>query len=99
MAYMKHLVKLPPFGNIVVKDMAIGVEVGRNIISLNSPFSKAAIAYYFMYAFGSNLRVASAKRHFSSLDSGMVVIFEEECHPHSNDQNMMVASQVYVGWI
>jgi hypothetical protein len=34
---MNHLVKLPPFGNIVVEDMAMGVEVATNIISLNSP--------------------------------------------------------------
>ncbi len=54
-AYMKHLVTLPPFGNIVVEDMAIGAEVARNIISLNSPLSKVAIAYCFMYAFVSNL--------------------------------------------
>lgn len=99
MAYMKHLVKLPPFGNIVAKDMATWVEVARNIISLNSPPSEVANVCRSMYAFGSHLRVASVECYLSCSDSRMAIIFEQKCHSHSNDWNMVVASQVYVGWI
>ncbi len=84
-AYMKNLVKLPPFGNIVVEDMATCVEVARNIIPLNSPPSEVATACRSMYAFGSHLRVASVESYLSCSDSRMVVIFEQECHSHSND--------------
>lgn len=99
MIYMKHLVKLPPFGNIVVKDMAISVEVARSIISFNNPPSEVATTCCSMYAFGSHLRVASAKCHLSCSNSKMAIIFEQECHLHSNDRNPAVASQVYVGSI
>jgi hypothetical protein len=96
---MKHLVKLPPFGNIVAEDMATCVEVAKNIFSLNSPPSQVATTCHSMYAFGSHLRVASVECYLSCSDLGMVVIFEQECHSHSNDRNPVVASQVYVGWI
>jgi hypothetical protein len=56
---LEHLAELPPFElwfhNIVVEDMAAGVEVVEDIISLNSPPSRVATAYYSMYAFGSHL--------------------------------------------
>ncbi len=96
MAYMKHLVKLPSFHNIVIEDMATCVEVARNIISLNSPPLEVAITCCSMYALGNHLQMASVERHLSCLDSGMVIIFEQQCHLHSNDRNLVVASQVYV---
>jgi hypothetical protein len=91
---MKHLVKLPPFGNIVAEDMATCVEVARNIISLNSPPLEVAIARCSMYAFESHLQVACAEHYLSCSDSGMAIIFEQECHSHSNDRNPVVSSQV-----
>ncbi len=43
--------------------------------------------------------MASAKLHLSTSNSGVATTFEHGCHSHSNDQNPIMASLEYVGWI
>jgi hypothetical protein len=52
-----------------------------------------------MYAFGNHLRVANTKHHLATSHSRVTTTFEQVCASHSNDQNPMVASIKYVGWI
>ncbi len=80
MIYPKNLAKLPPFelwfATTIVKDMAKGVDVREDVISINAPPLEIPIAYLSMYAIGNHLRVASVEHHLSCSDSGVVATFE-----------------------
>jgi hypothetical protein len=52
-----------------------------------------------MYAFENHLRVAITKYHLATSNSRLVATFEQKRVSHSNDQNPMVPSIKYVGWI
>jgi hypothetical protein len=43
--------------------------------------------------------VANAEKHLSTVDSRVVMKFEQKCHFHSNDPNPIMVSIEYVGWI
>ncbi len=43
--------------------------------------------------------MASAKLHLSTSDLGVITTFEQECRSHYSDQNPIMASLEYVGWI
>jgi len=51
-----------------------------------------AIGYRCICAFGNHLRMASVEHHLSCLNLGVVAMFEQKCHSHSNDKNLVVAS-------
>jgi hypothetical protein len=71
---------LPPFEIwvpiAIVKAMANGEDVSKDIISINIPPLDYAIVYRFMYAFGNHLRVAGAEWHLSTQDLRVATTFE-----------------------
>jgi hypothetical protein len=57
--YLENLAKLPPFElrfvSDVIKDLTIGEEVAKDVISISSLPSNLATCYRSMYAFGNHL--------------------------------------------
>jgi hypothetical protein len=49
-----------------------------------------------MWTFGNHICVSSAKKHLRTHDSGVVVIFEQECALRPNDQRLVLAKLEYV---
>ncbi len=72
--------------------MVAVVEVIDYMISISRRALKMAIGYRCMCAFGNHLRMASVEHHLSCLNLGVVAMFEQKCHSHSNDKNLVVAS-------
>jgi hypothetical protein len=102
-AYLDELVELPPFElwivSVIAEDMAIGLDVALDVISIITPSSDFAIAYQSMWAFENHVRMASAKNHLLIVDFGVAATFEQECCSHSKSWNQMLAFIEYVGWI
>jgi hypothetical protein len=52
-----------------------------------------------MYAFGNHIHVASAKKHLTTCDNGVIATFEQDCVLGPNDQRPVIAKLEYVGWV
>ncbi len=79
--------------------MLVGENISENVVSISMLPSNSATNYRSMYALGNHLRVANAEKHLSTVDSRVVMKFEQKCHFHSNDPNPIMVSIEYVGWI
>jgi hypothetical protein len=80
--------------------MLASVDIVPDVISIIKPLSNLSIAYQFMWAFRNHLGMANIEHHSSTINSRVVVRFEQECHSHSNDQNPVLVSLEYIlgGW-
>jgi hypothetical protein len=60
------------------------------------PPTLEAKSHQTMWAFGNHIHVSSAKKHLTTHDSGVVVIFEQKCVLRPNDQRLVFAKLKYV---
>jgi len=87
LVYPETMADLPHFEQWVSNVIKNAMLTSEDVVSINMPPSDLTTNYHSMYVFGNHLWVASVKKHFSTVDLGVVATFEQECCYHSNDPN------------
>jgi hypothetical protein len=73
-----------------------GEDIDENVLVLSLPPSSQATSYRSMYAFKNHIRVHSAERTLTTVDSGVAATFSQNCWSGVHAKNLKAANLEYV---